>query len=152
MARKGPRRLVLAVIALLVVLAFLGRRTGMIPGPAEAFDPSDYRDVPVLSSQEADRHVGARAVVCGEVVNAVLASGTRGQPTFLNLDRAYPEQPFDLVVWGRHRDAFQPPPERAYLGESVCAAGRITEHQGVPRIEVTTPEQIRPASELGGGG
>ncbi len=140
---RGRRRLALAIAAFLVVLAFLIRRTGLTPTPGDAFDPSEYRDVPVLSTEAAAGHVGSRAVVCGAVVNSVFASGTRGQPTFLNLDRTFPDQPFDLVIWGRNRNAFPSPPEVAYQGEHVCAAGRITEHQGVPRIEVSSPSQIR---------
>jgi hypothetical protein len=152
MARRSSplRTLAFAALALLVVIGFLGRRTGVTPGTgpsapsAPAFDPGDFRDVPVVEAVDAHSVVGERAVVCGTVVNAVFASTTRGRPTYLNLDRAYPDQPFDAVIWGRDRDRFPAPPEVAYRGRRVCVAGRVTIHQGTPRIEVGTPEQVRP--------
>jgi len=146
MARKRSpplRKITFAVLAALVVVAFLARRTGMLPGGDRPFDPSDYRDVPVVSAVEARGLVGDRAIVCGEVVNAVFVSDTGGQPTFLNLDRPHPDQPFDVVIWGRDRGRFGSPPERLYRGAGICVSGRVTSHRGVPRIEVRTPEQIR---------
>ena len=131
------------VLAALVVLTFLARRTGLVPDGDRAFDPGDYVDAPVVSAVEAGDLVGERAVVCGEVVNAVFARGTGGQPTFLNLERPYPDQPFDVVIWGRDRGRFDTPPETFYRNTRICAAGRITTHQGVPRIEAREPEQIR---------
>ena len=142
MSDRG-RKLTLAALAVLVVIGFLVRRTGILPEPGDSFDPADYQDVPVLQATEAATVIGERAVICGTVVNAVYASGTGGQPTFLNLDRPYPDQPFDIVIWGRDRDRFNPPPEVRYAGTKVCVAGPVTSHQGVPRIEIRSPEQIR---------
>ncbi len=142
MSDRG-RKLTFAALAVLVVIGFLVRRTGVLPEPGVSFDPTDYQDVPVLQAVQAATVIGERAVVCGTVVNAVYASSTGGRPTFLNLDRPYPDQPFDIVIWGRDRDRFDPPPEERYAGTPVCVAGRVTSHQGVPRIEVRSPEQIR---------
>lgn len=141
--RSRRRRLIVAVVALLVAVGFLARRTGLGPAGTPPFDPADFRDAPVVEATEAASLVGERAVVCGTVVRATYARDTGGQPTFLNLERAYPEQPFDVVVWGRHRPRFQSPPELAYRDRRICVAGTVTTHQGTPRIEVTTPEQIR---------
>jgi hypothetical protein len=142
--RRTPLgRIGFILIAALVVLTVLARRTGMVPGGAGAFDPADYRDVPVVTAEEAGDLVGERAVVCGHVVNATFASGTGGQPTFLNLERPFPDQFFDVVIWGRDRGRFDRPPEAFYADIRICVAGRITTHQGVPRIEVSTPEQVR---------
>ena len=40
-----------------------------------------------ISAEEAKSHVGERASVCGLVVGARYASGSRGNPTFINLDK-----------------------------------------------------------------
>jgi len=130
------------ILAALVVLTFLARRTGLVPDGDRAFDPGDYVDAPVVSAVEAGEFVGEQAVVCGDVVNAVFARDTRGQPTFLNLDRPFPNQPFDVVIWGRNRGRFDSPPETFYRNVRICVAGRVTTHQGVPRIEVRGPEQM----------
>jgi hypothetical protein len=142
--RSGTRAVLLALVALVVAFGFLARRTLTGPGgPVEVFDPALYRDLPPVTAAEAEDLVGERAVVCGRVVNTTFASATRGQPTYLNLDRAYPDQPFDAVIWGRDRARFDPRPETAYRGARICVAGRITTYRGVPRIEVVTPAQIR---------
>jgi len=136
----------LAFLALLVVVTFVVRRTGVLPERGAHFDPVDYQEAPVVEAADAHTVVGQRAVVCGTVVNVTFAREIGGQPTFLNLERAYPEQPFDVVIWGRNRERFHPPPEMAYDDERICVAGRVTTHEGTPRIEVSTPEQIRATS------
>ena len=153
MARRSrTRTIALAIIALVVAGAFLLRRTGLSPGGPPPFDPADYTDVPVVEAQDAASVVGEKAVVCGTVVNAVFTADTRGQPTFLNLSRPYPDQPFDAVIWGRDRERFHPPPEMAWREERICVAGPVTTHQGVPRIQVSTPAQIQLESWRGGSG
>ncbi len=141
--RAFRRRVLLAIVALLVAASFLARRMGVGPGTAPAFDASLFDEGPRVSALEAGAYVGQDAVVCGRVVNTVFAQATGGQPTYLNLERAYPDQPFDVVVWGRDRGRFATPPEVLYFGREICAAGRVTTHQGVPRIEARGPEQIR---------
>lgn len=131
-----------AFVVLLVVAAFLLRRVGG-PGSAPGFDAAQYRDAPVVAADEAERHVGERARVCGTVVATNFVPGVDGAPTFLNLERPYPEQPFDIVIWGSERPRFERPPEILYRGRRVCVSGRVSEYEGVPRIEVSTPEQIR---------
>jgi len=141
--RAFRRRVLLAVVALLVAASFLARRMGIGPGGAPTFDVSLFDEGPRVTAAEAGAWVGQDAVVCGRVANTVFAQATGGQPTYLNLDRAYPDQPFDVVVWGRDRGRFDTPPEVLYFGREICAAGRVTTHQGVPRIEARGPEQIR---------
>lgn len=143
--RSRSRAVVLGLVALLVTVSFLARRTGMTPGGGPAgpdFDPADYEDAPVVEAADAASVVGEQAVVCGTVVNAVYAATTGGRPTFLNLERPYPDQPFDAVIWGRDRDRFDRPPEEGYRRLRICVAGEVTTHEGTPRIEVRTPAQI----------
>jgi len=151
--RRGStlRTVALAAVGLLVLVTFLARRSGIVPGGPPPFDPEDYADVPVVEAVQAAELEGDRAVVCGRVVHAVFAQDTGGRPTYLNLEQAYPDQPFDVVIWGRDRDRFHPPPEVAYRDQRICVAGQVTTHRGTPRIEVVTPEQIRSGSEAGPG-
>jgi len=59
-----------------------------------------------LSVAEAKEHVGEVATVCGTVVSTRYAASTKGSPTFLNLDKAYPNQVFTIVIWGKDRSKF----------------------------------------------
>jgi hypothetical protein len=54
-----------------------------------------------LTAAEAKDHIGKKLIVCGTVVSARHATRSRGQPTFLNLDKPYPNQIFTVVIWGQ---------------------------------------------------
>ncbi len=59
-----------------------------------------------LSAAEAKDHIGEDTTVCGEVVSTRYAASTKGHPTFLNLDKPYPNQIFTATTGddplGRH--------------------------------------------------
>lgn len=135
-----------AVLLLVVAAAFLLART--IPGGGgEAGGPPVDADLPTYGADEAGSHVGEVARVCGAVASASWAREVDGQPTFLNLGRPYPDQPFTVVIWGEHRARFDAP-ERRWLGRRICAAGRIREHEGTPQVVATRPAQIGPQAAL----
>jgi hypothetical protein len=58
-----------------------------------------------ISPAEAGKYVGKNATVCGQVASSNFASRSRRQPTFLNLDRPYPNQIFTALIWGENRNA-----------------------------------------------
>jgi hypothetical protein len=62
-----------------------------------------------LSASEAKDHIGETATVCGDVVSTRYAASTKGQPTFLNLDKPYPNQIFTVLIWGSNRSKFGTP-------------------------------------------
>jgi hypothetical protein len=45
-----------------------------------------------LSPEQAARHVGETATVCGRIASSHYAETGDGQPTFVNLDKPYPKQ------------------------------------------------------------
>jgi hypothetical protein len=95
-----------------------------------------------LTSSEAREHFGETATVCGEVVSARYADSTKGQPTFLNLDKPYPNQIFTVVVWGNNRSKFGAP-ENEYKGKRICITGKITAYAGLPEMVADEPKQIK---------
>lgn len=96
----------------------------------------------VIKPSEAGAHVGRQRTVCGRVASAMYAAKSRGQPTFLNLDRPYPNHIFTGVIWGRNRARFGTPPETLYRDERICVSGVIGAYRGVPQIVVLEPSQI----------
>ena len=80
--------------------------------------------------------------VCGKVVSTHFASGSKGQPTFLNLDEPYPKEVFTILIWGSDRPKFGKP-EDTYRGKDVCVTGKITSHNGRPEIIATEASQIQ---------
>ncbi len=107
---------------------------------------------PRIAAHEAIHHVGEIAQVCGHVASAAHFGSVKGGPTFLNLDRPYPDQPFTIVIWGSNRSRFEGPPERLFDGKRICVTGRIETYRGKPQIGVRDPHQIVVTTPLGGGG
>jgi hypothetical protein len=95
-----------------------------------------------VSAERARDHVGEKATVCGTVASATYASSSRGQPTFLNLEKPYPGQVFTVVIWGRDRASFGAP-EVTWRGKRVCASGLVESYRGTPQIIVHSTEQLR---------
>ena len=95
-----------------------------------------------LTVPEAKEHFGEQATVCGEVVSARYANTSKGEPTFLNLDKAYPNPLFTIVIWGNNRSKFGAP-EEAYMGKRICVSGKISAYDGVPEIIADDAHQIK---------
>ena len=94
-----------------------------------------------LTSAEASGHTGEAATVCGTVASATYAARSHGGPTFLNLDKPYPNPIFTIVIWRENRAAFGNP-ETLYAGKRLCVSGVITDYRGRPQIVVRDPSQI----------
>jgi DNA/RNA endonuclease YhcR with UshA esterase domain len=95
-----------------------------------------------MSAAEAKDHVGETATVCGTVASTHYAASTKGQPTFLNLDKPYPNKLFTVLIWGENRSKFGTP-ESEYKGKRICVTGKITEHKGGAEIVANDPQQIK---------
>ena len=96
-----------------------------------------------LPWDQAIQNVGERATVQGPVVGTRYASGSRGQPTFLNVGRDFPNPDrFTVVIWGDTRDNFPFAPEVEYDNRTICVTGLIETFEGVPQIIADTPSDI----------
>ena len=67
---------------------------------------------------------------------------SRSSPTFVNLDKPYPNLVFTVLIWGEDLAKFNPGPF-TWDGKRVCATGMITSYRGSPEIVVKSPAQIR---------
>jgi hypothetical protein len=92
-----------------------------------------------LTASQAKAHEGETATVCGVVASERTATSSRGEPTFINLDSAYPNQVFTILVWGDDRKNVGDLPHR---GSHVCAKGLITDYHGVSEIVVRSSGQL----------
>lgn len=136
-------------VLLLLAVAFLVARVLPSREPRAASRPSVDADLPTYRPEAAAEHVGEVARVCGTVQSASWARQVEGRPTFLNLGRPYPDQPFTVVIWGRDRGRFGAP-ERRFGGLRICVAGKIRLHEGTAQIEVGRPAQIELRDGTGG--
>jgi hypothetical protein len=95
-----------------------------------------------ISAAEAKDHIGEKATVCGEVTSTRYSARSRGNPTFINLDKPYPNQIFTVLIWGSDRSKFGDP-EEGYRSKRICVTGKISDYKGVPEIVAYEPTQIR---------
>ena len=93
-----------------------------------------------LTAAEAKDHVGERATVCGVAASIHYAAQSRGRPTFINLDKTYPNQVFTILIWGEDLAKFDKP--ASWEGKRVCATGTITLYRGSPEIVARSGNQI----------
>lgn len=98
-----------------------------------------------ITAAEAKAHAGEVQNVCGHVVGATYALRSRGQPTFVNLDKPYPNQIFTIVIWGSDRPKFGTP-EIDYRDKNICVTGKITIYRGVAEIVANDPKQVSVAT------
>lgn len=135
---KGSVLLLMGLTVLLFVACGGGEdRQGGAPTTIETAPAA------AISASEAMGHIGSRKTVCGAVKSPTYARSSRGQPTFLNLDRPYPNQIFTVVIWGSNRGNFPQGPESLYRDKKICATGLIESFKGVPQIEATSSSQIQ---------
>ena len=92
-----------------------------------------------LTTGQSKAHEGETATVCGVVASERTATSSRGEPTFINLDAAYPKQVFTILVWGDDRKNVG---ELPHVGSQVCAKGMITDYHGVPEVVVRSSGQL----------
>src|ERR1017187_3022019 len=95
-----------------------------------------------LTAAEANAHVGQQATVCGSVAGVHHAVSSKGQPTFVNLDKPYPNQIFTILIWGSDLPKFGNP-EQKYTRMQVCVTGMITVFRDVPEIVAHDPAAIK---------
>lgn len=109
------------------------------PTPTDGSTPTDEPTEPPTpdatswpegahSTKQAKDHVGETGTVCGTVVAAQYLPDRPGRPTFLNIDKPYPNQRFNVVIWGEQRRQFplDAKPEVALLGKEICVTGDIS--------------------------
>ena len=82
-----------------------------------------------IKTTEAAEHIGELARVCG-VIATKRTADTTGKPTFINLDRPYPNQTFTVLVWDKDAPTVGNLPETG----SLCVTGTVVLYRGTPEI------------------
>ena len=96
-----------------------------------------------ISPENAHKHIGEDKTVCGIVANTYYAVESKGQPTYLNLNKPWPDHIFTIVIWKSDRHKFKNPPEIFFDNKRVCVTGRITTSNDKPQITVSNASQIQ---------
>ena len=97
-----------------------------------------------INAAEAAKHIGEYKTVCGKVVGTFYHKRGKGKQTYLNIDKAYPNQIFTILIWGSNRKYFDGAPEEVYRDKDVCVDGKISSYKGgPPQIIVKTSSSIK---------
>jgi hypothetical protein len=94
--------------------------------PKETTEPTSG----VLRVSEASQHIGETRTVCGPVADKHTAPTANGNPTFIELERPYPNQIFTVLVWGSDKQEVGDLPANG----NVCVTGKISTYAGLPEI------------------
>jgi len=96
-----------------------------------------------ITPYQAANFIGQQRTVCGTVASAHVAAESKEQPTFISLDKPYPNQVFTVLIWASDRSKFEKPPETLYPKKEICVTGMIQSYQGKAEIVVKDPGQIK---------
>ncbi len=128
------------VILLLILVSALISGCG---SPSQSPSSQATLSQTAIPASEAKKHIGERTTVYGVVASTNYAIGSKGKPTFINLDKPYPNPVFTVLIWDNNRKNFPNSPETYYKGKTIYVTGLIIDYQGVPEIEVTSSSQIQ---------
>ena len=94
-----------------------------------------------LTPEDAAKHVGQEATVCGLVAGAKYAQQVRGGLTFIDFGKPYPNSVFTAMIFASDRAKFGTP-EKSLQGKQVCVTGTIRLYKGHAEIVLTDPKQL----------
>ena len=97
-----------------------------------------------IRPDQALRFVGKTVQVCGLVKNTLFDQNHARKVTILNLDRAYPNHIFTIVINGKDRAKFTNPPEVYYRDKRVCVSGVVSKFNGRATMTVQNAKQLKP--------
>ena len=83
-----------------------------------------------ISAADAKNHIGEQSTVCGLVASKRVASRSQGTPTFVDMDKPYPNQSLIVLVWERDKGAVGSLPSSGLL----CVTGSIVQYRGGAEI------------------
>ena len=74
-----------------------------------------------LTAAQAKNHAGENATVCGTISDKHVAAHSQGTPTFIDLEKPYPNEPFTVLVWARDKASVGRLPSTG----QICVTGPI---------------------------
>jgi endonuclease G len=113
---------------------------------AEKFIPKNFGNGKI-NTTGAIKFIGKDACVCGRVVSTKYKENGSTNPTYINLDKKFPEQIFTLMIYGGDRKNFSYKPEEFLQGKMICIKGKISEYRGTPQIIAGKEKQVEVLKE-----
>jgi hypothetical protein len=96
----------------------------------------------VVKAEDAAKHIGEEAKVCGKVFGGKFFETSNSSPTLLNVGAAYPKSPFTIMIPKEVRLKMANAPEIELKDKNVCVTGKIILYKEKPEIIVTDAIQL----------
>lgn len=96
-----------------------------------------------ISTEQVKYFFGETTTVCGQVVATKYKINGKSDPTYINLDKKWPETVFTLMVFGKDRINFSYKPEEFLTDKKICVTGKVGEFNGTPQIIASDETQIQ---------
>ena len=109
--------------------------------------PIDFEKGQIAAAQ-AKYFVGDEITVCGKVVSTKFSENGKSNPTYINLDKKFPDQVFTLVIFGKDRMNFTYEPEKFLYNKNVCITGEIGEWKGTPQMVINHESALEVIPEV----
>lgn len=106
------------------------------------YEEADYQaeQAGAIDWDEAEDHIGEYVTIYG-AVEEVSQPGVSGDPIFVDIGNAYPDDRVTGVCWSEYHSAFDD--LFSYEGNLVLMEGTLYMHEGTPNIELTDSSQIK---------
>ncbi len=116
-----------------VLLGCFALACGIVSGQ----EPKTNSIPPKIPASEAKEHVNSEGTVSGKVIELYKTE----KLVRLNLDKAFPNQPFTVVIFGAKTNLF--PDLDKLKGKTIEVTGKITEYHEQPQIILATTNQLK---------
>jgi micrococcal nuclease len=100
---------------------------------------AEEKNIPIISDEEAIKHVGEHVIVRGAVAEV---SMFHGGTMFLNFGKRHPNQTFTAVIFRSDFPKFDNP--KQWEGRQAMVEGTVKLYKGRPQIILNDPKQISP--------
>lgn len=136
-------------LALLLIIAFLHLNCGGFDMPT--WDANSYADgyseQMLIAPSNAGGYIGKKITVIGTVKSTFYSETEAGRPTFINLDKAFPDNPLTIILFEKDVNAigFN---RFKYENKQVIVTGFVDQFKDEfgkirPSIHITNLDQIR---------
>lgn len=95
-----------------------------------------------LNTFDAKDNIGKECIVCGKAVSIKFVENGKTNPTYINLDKKFPEQLFTIVIYENQRNKLNYIPEEKLLQKQICIKGKIELFKGTPQIVLQKPSDL----------
>ena len=96
-----------------------------------------------LNTYQAQENIGKYCTVCGKVVSTKYVENNKTNPTYLNLDKAFPDQIFTVLITQEIRNSMSYIPEKILNDKEICVYGKVTQYKGTPQIIINKKEDLK---------